>query len=463
MKQLFFDDSKLLCIENLQRKYVAPQLEEVYWDEECSTDWCTVYVFQMKDGTYEMFYVGKDVFSHKMNCVWATSEDGIHFQKKQTQEIHDVLGLPDVETEIGCIYEDPYADEDSRYKMLVCCTNKERVIQENLLYLSSDLRNWRQKQGVCWGEGAEPIVDVFYNQQRECYTICLRPAWGVRSIGYVETKNWEDFTEFSPCMQVDSIDEHLSELYGMKVFEYDGLYIGFPFLYYGLKNEYNAKFLGGNIGCQLAYSEEGRYWKRSLRDFFLEGTTASDILGYETPLTWLSCARKTKEGDVMMYASTSQYVHGEAFGNPGTGRIHVYRVKKDRFIKLETQDKEKESKVCTREMIWHGGELHINLEASNATVSVRETKEFENDWNLLAFSTPLEGFSHEDCESFCGDCTNWVPKFKSGKSFNELIGKTIMVEIRLSDGCLYSIEGNYTSVGNIPACQYRRSLGSKSM
>lgn len=467
MRQLFFDDGALWGRDNLVRKYGVPKLEAMYTDGIFSTDIGTGFVFRTIDGKYRMIYCGKSVNDHRLACLMAVSEDGVHFMPEDTRDKvcvenrvadHELLKLPVEEPEVACIYEDSQAFPEERYKMLVCERCLSEMEQKHLLYTSEDLFHWEQKKDIFWGQGkAEPVAGAFYNKTEECCTILQRPDWGVRRIGYTETKDWKCYTEYAPCMQADSLDEPLAELYGLKAVAYHGMYIGFPYLYSGHKSEYNGKFYGGTIEAQLAYSFDGRYWQRSLREPFLGPKTALEKTGREYPLMWLSSVWECDDGDILIYASASERVHGEAFGNPGTGKIHIYSLRKDGFIFLETEDKDIESSICTREMIWQGGEMCVNIQAVSATIAVRVTCEkTPDDTNFMGFSEEIEGYSHEDCIPFSGDSKDWMPVFKSGKKLDDLKGKTIVIEVKFSDGRLYSLEGDFTNIGNIQASRYRK-------
>lgn len=466
MKQLFFDDGHLFGRDNVVRKYGSPKLESVYDDGIFSTDTSTGYVFRTSDGRYRMVYSGKNIKDHGIACLMAVSEDGVHFEPESLSEKiklknrvaeNELFKLPEEEPEVACVFDDKHAGLEERYKALVCERYLDGMTQKNLLYVSPDLLHWKLKRNVNWGVGAEPVADVFYNKDRESNTILLRPDWGVRRVGYVETRDWKSYTKYSPCIQADSLDEPLAEIYGMKAMEYHGMYIGFPYLYSGHQNEYNGKYYGGILGSQLAYSYDGRYWLRSLRTPFLGMGAALEEGCCENPLIWLSCAREYEDGDIILYASASEYVHGEAFGKPGTGRIHIYRLRKDGFICLETEDKRRESVVCTREKVWCKGELHVNIRAENATVAVRESSERSpQDTNFMGFSEELEGYGHEDCVPFSGDSKDWVPEFRNGKKLDDLKGKTVIFEIRFTNGFLYSLEGDFINIGNIQASRYRK-------
>lgn len=462
MKQLFFDDEKLFGRENVTRTYGTPQLEAVYFDGMVSTDYFSPWVFSGTDGKTRMIYYGTHIESGKKVCLIAISEDGVHFTPEDTTDKVDLEGriVPHelfkpgaAGDEIADIYEDLHAAPEQRYKMLVCAMNSITLSMDNLLYTSPDLYSWTL-QPVNWGVGNEPLGDVFYNSKRGCHTVLLRPFWGIRRAGYSETTDWKTFSPFVPCIQPDSLDAPLTEIYGMPAIEYGGMYIGFPHLYHNLKSAHNAKFFGGDMGTQLAYSYEGRYWLRSLRQPFLDGKTAAETLGYDNHMIWLAEAKPQPNGDILLYAAATQLEHGPAFREAGTGRLHIYRLRQDGFIGLTAENAAEASIVITREKIWHGGELQINLQAQTATLAVWESDDREGA-NALGFSHPVDGYSHEDCIPFSGDCTAWTPTFRNGKTLSELAGKTLLFEVCFTDGTLWSLEGDFTNVHNTQAARYR--------
>ena len=325
MKQLFFDDEKLFGRENVTRTYGTPQLEAVYFDGMVSTDYFSPWVFSGTDGKTRMIYYGTHIESGKKVCLIAISEDGVHFTPEDTTDkveltdriVPHELFKPGAEgDEIADIYEDLHAAPEQRYKMLVCAMNSITLSMDNLLYTSPDLYSWTL-QPVNWGVGNEPLGDVFYNSKRSCHTVLLRPFWGIRRAGYSETTDWKTFSPFVPCIQPDSLDAPLTEIYGMPAIEYGGMYIGFPHLYHNLKSAHNAKFFGGDMGTQLAYSYEGRYWLRSLRQPFLDGKTAAETLGYDNHMIWLAEAKPQPNGDILLYAAATQLEHGPAFREAG--------------------------------------------------------------------------------------------------------------------------------------------------
>ncbi len=461
-KQLFFDDMKLLRRENLRRAYGTPECIAVYSDGISSTDYPEIFVFRLDNGKYRMIYAGKSVdgsYQH-LKMFSAISDDGINFvpeklwDNPEAQGLtyqHEVMNIGNAE--IGFIYEDNHCDKSERYKLLMFDAVFDDFDFHNDIYTSPDLLNWTKNGTVQWADEAEPLVSVFYNKHKGCHTLMERPYWGTRRLGFKETTDWKTLTPWKNCMNVDSEDDILSELYGMFAFEYDGMYIGVPHLYRKHQPQRNAKYHDGIVDTQLAISYDGECWNRSLRTPFI-GYGKKVLKGreYEKNLIWIFSIQRADNGDILLYTAESELEHGPAFRNPGSGRIFVYKLRGDGFISLSSEDNEKESVLATREKIWNGGELSVNLRAEGATLAVF----YADDYNTLAFNKPYPGMTHEDCIEFSGDSTAWTPKYKSGKSFEELYGKTVIFELKMRSGEVFSIFGDFTDIYNTQAARYRR-------
>ena len=452
-KQLFFDDSQLFGRDNVKRVYMHPEKIAEYKDGVCSTDFCTANVFKLDDGRYRMLYFGHSAQFSGKRLFSAISEDGINLSPERIRDAedgvysHEVMQIPRG-SEVATVIDTGTAKE--RYKLLMSEFDDDTYSVNDPLYVSDDLLSWTLKSGVSWGDKTEPLASAFYNKHKRCYTIVLRPFWGVRTVGCKNTTDFQSFTEYRNILGVDSCDGILDELYGMLAFEYDGNYIGIPHMYRGLKSEYSAKYKNGIIDTQLAYSLDGDYWKRSLREPFLSG-------GEELPLLWVASVLRREDG-VYLYGSASECEHGTVFNTPGDhGRICVYKLRTDGFIALKSENSHLPSRVITREKIWNGGNLHININAKNVTVGVFVTEETESvGLNALGKARPIEGFTAADCIPFSGDSVDCIPRFKSGRTLDELVGKTLVFEINFEDGTLFSLYGSYTDVFNTEGARYRK-------
>ena len=250
MKIFFFDDEKLFGRDNVCRVYGRPTLvpDSIYSDGVISTDYGSLSVLRCDDGKYRMIYMGRAIETGEMGCFMAISDDGVHFTPENVAAKvdlpgrlfnHELLKLSP-EAEIGTVIEDRLAPPAERYKMLVCDGDFGALRIKTPLYVSPDLYHWSRVPDVEWGGGNEPLAGAFYNEHRGCYTIIRRPFWGVRRAGYSETTDWRTYSEFTPCIQCDAVDEPLAEIYGMPSFAYEGVYIGFVHLYAGHASAHNA-------------------------------------------------------------------------------------------------------------------------------------------------------------------------------------------------------------------------------
>ena len=452
--QLFFDDFNLFGRDHVKRIYGTPEKIAEYNDGICSTDYSTGHVFRLPDGKYRMLYFAHSKEFKGRKFFSAISEDGIHFIPEKFPENPDTMYPHEVtpmsrNSEIATIYEDP-SSTDERYKMLMAEADWNTLSIADTVYTSNDLLHWTKKENVFWGDGTEPLASVFYNKHKKTHTVVERPFWGVRTVGQKETTDFSHFTKFRHVLGVDSEEETLAEIYGMFAFAYKDMFIGIPHMYRDLHSEYNAKYHSGIIDTQLAYSEDGEYWHRSLKKPFIDQADTY-------PITWIASMMQQENGDIYLYGSASKLVHGPAFHEPGTGTLFVYRLREDGFIALASEDETTPARVITREKVWHCGELHLNLSAKHATVAVYVSDESDLvSGNVLGISKPIPGYSHEDCIPFSGDSTNFVPQYKNGNQIDALKGQTLVFEIRFTDGKLYSLSGDYTDVSNTQGARYRK-------
>lgn len=470
-KYLFFDDTLLHLRDNVKRCYGKPIVDNVYFDGRVSANLGMAFVVKCDDNKYRMLYHGKNIKTGEKNAYLAVSDDGIHFEPEDVTEIsndkercgkekHEVITYKEITdgvVEIACLIKDDYNNPEERYKLLYCEADVKNVMMEDKILVSKDLVNWRELEGVRWNKGTEPITGAFYNNFKKCFTIITRPFWGMRMVGFINTKDFREFTDFQMCLHADSLDKPLEEIYGMPSFEYDGYYIGFPYIYGEHKeiDKYKYKYDSGTMKCQLAYSLNGNNWQRSLRDMFIDGSDeeAFKKAGYKVPIVWPSSLNKVSDDKIAICACTDDVEHGDQLSKTDGGRVFVYTLRSDGIIMLKSDDKQKESCVMTRENIFDGGDIHINIKAKKATVAIRKC-EGVNNWH--SNSEYAEGFTHEDCIVFEGDLTDWVVKFKNGRSLDEFKGKSIIVEVKFYDGELYSIWGEFLPVLNSDGLRYRR-------
>src|SRR5690606_20058561 len=216
----------------------------------------------------------------------------------------------------------------------------------------------------------------------------------------------------------------LADMYSSYMMESEGFgYIGFISVYntpnsLGTSSLPGHKFKGGNVVLQLAYSEDGIIFKRSLRDDLLpkESNMMCAYLSYKISL----------KDEERYYISGTDEPHG--YTTPGYGKISVFSMRKDGFMSLDTN---KNGLIITKPLLYEGGDLKVNLKADYAFFSIKD-----------AYGKSIQGYNFKDSVRFSGDDASHVIKFKS-KKINELKGKVLTLAVRLSKGSLYSIQGNF--------------------
>ena len=462
-KYLFFDDQRLLLRQNLERQYGEVSIAGIYNDSKLTTSYGWVWVCRGTDNKVHMVYMGLDKDDPCLLAAAAVSDDGVNFVPRNTAAEsgltdpivpNQILPPCGEGTEIACVITDHLAPPEERYKMLMCdCKyrmTEYRVIDS--VYSSADLIRWKEMPGSCWNKvGTEPIAGAFYNSVHNVFTILSRPDCGQRRVCIVETADWHNFTEPELCMQCDSLDPVLAEVYGMNAFEYDGIFIGIPLIYGNIPQIRMQKYRGGSMHGELAYSLDGRHWQRSLRTPFIDGAHPDLVKAFGKPqnMVFPCSTLRQQDGSVLIYAAVTDVEHGTPPGGQlGHDHIVIFKMRQDGFIRLTSADKNSDSLVAFREVCWNGGELSVNISAENATCAVYEMV-------TQAFDTELR-LSHEDCKPFSGNSCAWHPRWKNGATLDDFKGKTIVFEIKFRDGSIYSCSGNGTALMDLEAERYRQ-------
>ena len=463
-KLFFFDDQRLFDRQGLERRYGEPEPLEMYSDPNIAIAYCWSWVLKGPDGLYHLIYSG--LMKDKPHIVFAAaiSEDGIHFRPRNTAAEAGITNplVPNqlldfsCDGEIAAIVDDPLAPPETRYKILFTGNDHlyDKYMVEDYVFTSPDLIHFTKLEDSCWNPvGTEPAAGAFYNPVRKCYSILARPDWGQRRVGYTETTDWHHFTDLELCLQCDSSDKPLAEIYGMPALHYDGIFVGFPLVYSSFKKHLSTKFYTGTMEAELAYSLNGRYWQRSLRKPFLGIHGPQQRFLPKISMIWPSTLVKADNERMFLYASVNTYEHGTPAADidPLKTGMMVFSLRNDGFVGLFTDLNGHEGSFATRELVWQGGDPVFNLQAGHATCAV-----YEAESNLAKEPTVLEGFAHEDCVPFSGDSTAWKPQWKNGASLETVArGKVVVVELRLADGAVWSLQGDFCPVMNIEAERYR--------
>lgn len=206
-------------------------------------------------------------------------------------------------------------------------------------------------------------------------------------------------------------ETHYNFFYGMPVRIHAGVYFGFlePFR----MNDF--------IHTELTVSRDGINWLRfPQRAKLIEyGPTGSwdDEMIFGSP-SWVEVG-----DEWWIYYSGWDGPHGTA---DRTGGIGLAKIRKEGFVSM--RGPAGGGVVCTRRIIWPGGELQINASAKDGGLRVRVSD---------AKRRPIPGFDYDDCPEFTGDAVRHTVRW-GGRKLSDLTGREIRLEFQLTNADLYT-------------------------
>ncbi len=325
------------------------------------------------------------------------------------------------------------------------------------------------QDGVRWDvENSRRIVHlhsdhantISYDPRREEYVLFCRAkdiyrAWGEEMIDTGASRRiarlasrelWTDWMEQGQPQTIlipDGVDSelHFNFFYGMPTRHFAGVYWSFlePFR----MNDF--------IYTELVTSRDGFHFDRfrGPADYaeppaLRPGVNTLDKAGKQLPQLGARPPKLFEWGaegewdDTMIFGSPGWVEVGDEWrlyytgwdGEHGTtdrtGAIGMATIRKEGLYSL--RGPAGGGVVATRRLIWPGGDLTINADASDGEITVRISD---------AKRKPLPGFDHADNAKFTGDETAHIVKW-GGQSLEALKGREIRIEFFLRDADLYT-------------------------
>ena len=239
------------------------------------------------------------------------------------------------------------------------------------------------------------IVDT--GASRRVARLASKTLWG----------DWLETAEPQTILIPDERDaeEHYHYFYGMPTRYQDGIYWGFlePFR------------LNDFIYTELAYSRDGINFTRhpsrpKLIEYGDEGSW-DDTMIFASP-GWVEVG-----DEWWIYYSGWDGPHGTT---ERTGGLGLAKIRKEGFVSLRSP--KGGGVVCTRKLIWPGGDLLVNADASKGELRVRVSDENRK---------VIEGFDYEDCELVSGSGVRQRVQWKNA-DIKKLKGRTIRLEFQMT-------------------------------
>ncbi len=469
---LFFDLWKLDYWDNCQLTQGTPEFvpEASYTDASLPNKGAgkpSVY-FDRQNGIWRMLY---NIGWSPVRLMAAISDDGVTWRPDPHPEIefspelgdkrvadHHVFTLPDAAA--GGVYHDPIsadgfpfklfvqlggdsvyqralADENHRWHTIARAEGTKRYLHEELMLVSRDGLRWEPRWDYGWSRPnwhPEPPYFGFYNRDRKCHAMIVRPGWGDRRVCVQTTEGFRDWSEPELLLQMDPLDTSPAGFYTMPVFPCGQMYVGMLWVFHNSSsrpvNSFNQFF--GTMDAQLTYSYDGVRFVRGLRQPLL-GLNPYPEHGC-TQLRPYSLVEHDHE--IRIYSGASRAAHGREGPLNRTGvtaqAITVHRLREDGWMYLRSQGDW--ARVQTKPLgIW-SPEIRMNAAAPFGVVRYQVTDER---------SQPVEGYTFDDCVPLeADDRFDWPLQWKKTRT-SELIGKVVRIELEFQNANIYSLTAAY--------------------
>lgn len=434
---LFFDDFLLTEYRQVVRRFSRPEpVEGGIFPEG---DWLITVEFVPEEGIYRMWHrrwlqlpgpsPRPDARAYPVMAV-AESDDGIHWRPAELPPETDRLTgrFPSV-----CFSGVTFCDEFHVYR-----DHTDPEFPYKTAYVDKDeggeVRMWLafSRDGLRWETERTPWLaaprwsdtqnHLIYNPVTERYQITCRKSFVDRRVFLTESPDLKHWTRPRLVLHPDPGDVPCLEFYGLPVFYYEGLFIGFLLVYRPDPGERAKPAYRGQTVTELVYSYDGLQWNRT-RHIFLPRRHPGELGAGQVFGSHLLTDPRT--GRLYIYAYATLREHGV----PGPSGVLVYGLRKDGFVYLESVGT---GYICTKPLLVNGERLSLNISAPHGWVSL-QVSDVEGE--------PYQGYGFEDFGRWRGDATALEPKWE-GRGLERLVGKTVRLELLLSEARLYAIRGD---------------------
>jgi hypothetical protein len=311
---------------------------------------------------------------------------------------------------------------------------------------SPDAINWKIKPGSLWADevhDSDDLNDLVFNPITGKYMVFCRVGNLDRRVAITESDDMRTFSPRRVILQPDVLDPPLLQFYGISPFWYEDMFVGFLWDHqvpqeekvYELNNDRIVK-MRGTMDNSFVYSYDGLYWIRGPRtrmlpraelgEFGCHGHYGSGLLvGPDNVIRLYSQAIRVEHGDI----DNQRKFWGSGEGDSA---MRIYNLRKDGFACLASLGV---GEVRTRGLIPKDGNLRINFQAPLGWVKVQIAK---------SNGEPHEGFSFEDSVPMTGDELEAIPRWKSGKKLDQLVGQWLRIEFQMFQAKLYAYRWDCT-------------------
>lgn len=425
--QLFIDDFLLDRTSNVTRTFhqgekTAPILEKAP-DRPHEENGVYIYGTVLYDEEEELFKMWYTSYANNTSGIgvtracYATSTDGIHFEKPNLGLVefngstaNNITGVYEIQSVIKDRNE---TDPAKRYKMITYNTE-------------GAYSSWYGPDGVHWTRSlyflnGRDVITAAYDGTNDRIFAVAKVMLGKRDEW---TMTAEDIDAWSIPVAANTLADladtklcYRADCYGMGLYEKDGVYIGFDWLF----RIPGTNEMEGVIEPRLAFS-------RDLTDEWIRPTRMPLIpLGAPGSIDdgmIVTASSAIEVGDeVLLYCSAWDGDHGTSVSE---ACIFIAKWRLDGFASL---DGGANGVITTRPFTFDGSGLFINADASNGALYA-ELLDENGD--------PIPGFAKTDCDVISSDSVKHGVSWNGSSDVSALAGREISLRIYAENSAVYS-------------------------
>ena len=382
--------------------------------------------YDPQDHQYKMWYMA----GHKRSTCYATSEDGIHWQKPVLDIVPGTNIVSTFSRDSNTVWLDPADDPARRFKMFASHGTSKETVGLGIFF---------SRDGIHWGDMVTKSGQmgdrstVFYNPFRKVWVYSIKDTYYDRRRRYQENTDvlegakWE-FRKPPLWVGADRLDyrrpnqEEYTQLYNLDAFAYESVMVGLFSLWHGGGGQGRPK---PNEVC-VGFSRDGFHWYRPFREAFM-GVS-------EEPGAWNYGNVQSAGGGCLVvgdrlyfYVSGRSGIPGSNGNDSGSCSTGLATLRRDGFVSMDADEKEK--RLTTRPLLFNGKHLFVNVDCPEGELRVEV---------LDPDRKPIAPFTRDACVPIKTNSTCISVTWKETLDLSAVVGKPVRLRFHLRRGSIYS-------------------------
>lgn len=303
---------------------------------------------------------------------------------------------------------------------------------------STDGLRWRTRESDDKLFGSSDVVNFFHDPYQERFVSTYKTSdRRHRAVGIALSGDGIEWKQPIPwaVFGADDLDPDATQVYGMPVFPYQGMYIGLPWLYharwmkYGVYDNANKMHEAQEgsprtVDVQMAWSWNLISWTRTpeRKPFIALGPKGS----FDSEMIYTARAPVVVGDKLHFYYGGFDRVHD--YYKDVSGAIGLAILRLDGFCSMRAGVKE--GSLISRREVFRTPKVNINAKTATTGYVIAELLDRNNN--------VIPGFSRADCIPFKGDSVRGAIEWKTESFPDKWIGADKKIRFFLKNADLYS-------------------------